>query len=171
MKAPRFRKNRGVYSCVFVIFVTDWEGVSIMIHKFSMNGVNIVMDVFSGAVHVVDEVVFDIVDKIEEYGEERIIADFSSKYSQEQLNEAIGEIKELAKNEMLFTKDEYENVLANIENRKPVVKALCLHIAHDCNLKCIYCFAEEGEYHGHRSLMSTEVGKAAIDFIIKSYTK
>lgn len=139
-----------------------------MIHKFSMNGVHVVMDVFSGAVHVVDEVIFDIVDKFEEYGEERIIAEFSSKYKQEQLREAIDEIRELRDNEMLFSKDEYENVLSNIEARNPVVKALCLHIAHDCNLKCVYCFAEEGEYHGHRSLMSTEVGKAAIDFIIKN---
>lgn len=76
------------------------------------------------------------------------------------------ELDELRKAEMMYTKDEYQPVLGQIAARNPVVKALCLHIAHDCNLKCVYCFAEEGEYHGHRSLMSAEVGKAAIDFLI-----
>lgn len=139
-----------------------------MIHKFSMNGVNIVMDINSGAVHVVDDIVYAMVDKYKEKKEEELHKIFDSSYSKEKVQEAIEEIKELEKNEMLFTQDDYESVIPLIHKRNPVVKALCLHVAHDCNLRCQYCFAEEGEYHGKRSLMSTEVGKAAIDFIIKN---
>lgn len=139
-----------------------------MIHKFSMNGVNVVMDVNSGAIHVVDEVVFDLVDKFQGKTKDELVSEFSEKYNVEAIKEAVEEIKYLKDSEMLFTKDEYANVLDKVAQRDPVVKALCLHIAHDCNLKCVYCFAEEGEYHGHRSLMSTEVGKKAIDFIIAS---
>ncbi|MBR5468786.1 MAG: thioether cross-link-forming SCIFF peptide maturase [Firmicutes bacterium] len=139
-----------------------------MIHKFSMNGVNVVMDVISGAVHVVDEIVYDIVDSYEEMCEEALVVKFADKYSEKAVREACEEIKELKDAGMLFVEDDYTNVLDMVGKRAPVVKALCLHIAHDCNLKCKYCFAEEGEYHGHRSLMSAEVGKKAIDFIIKS---
>lgn len=139
-----------------------------MLHKFSMNGVNVVMDINSGAVHVVDEVLYDIVDKYKEFDKERLINEFSSKYTKEALEEAISEIEALEKEEMLFSKDYYEGVIPQVNNRNPVVKALCLHIAHDCNLKCKYCFAEEGEYHGHRSLMSLEVGKKALDFILEN---
>jgi len=139
-----------------------------MIHKFSMNGVNVVMDIISGAVHVVDEIVYDIVDSYEEMSEEDLVSKFADKYSEKAVHEACEEIKELKDAGMLFVEDDYTNVLDMVGKRQPVVKALCLHIAHDCNLKCKYCFAEEGEYHGHRSLMSAEVGKKAIDFIIKS---
>ena len=137
-----------------------------MIHKFSMNGVNVVMDVNSGAVHVVDDIIYDLADSFESMSEAEIINKFSDRYSEEEIKEAVSEMKELKDNGMLFTEDEYENVLDMVGKRQPVVKALCLHIAHDCNLKCRYCFAEEGEYHGHRSLMSAKDGKAAIDFII-----
>lgn len=139
-----------------------------MIHKFSMDGINIVMDVDSGAVHIVDNVVYEIVDDFKELSEKEIFEKYHNKFSEEEIKEALEEIKELEKEEMLFTEDDYEFVLPKVTNRNPVVKALCLHVAHDCNLKCKYCFAEEGEYHGKRSLMSAEVGKAAIDFIIKS---
>lgn len=139
-----------------------------MIHKFSMNGVNVVMDIFSGAVHIVDEVVFDIVDDCETNTGNEILRKFSSKHSPEKIKEALFEINNLKMEQMLFTEDDYEGVLDKVHDRSPVVKALCLHIAHDCNLKCKYCFAEEGEYKGQRSLMSSQVGKAAIDFIIKN---
>ena len=136
-----------------------------------MNGVNVVLDVFSGAVHVADDVMYDIVDSYENNSRDDIYSLFGNKYSQEELNETMDELDELKNGDMLYTPDIYENVIDFIDAREPVVKALCLHIAHDCNLKCRYCFAEEGEYHGHRSLMSSEVGKAAIDFIIKSSGK
>ncbi len=142
-----------------------------MIHKFSMNGVNVVLDVFSGAVHVADDTMFDIVDTYENGSREEVIKLFGDKYSTDELNETMDELDELRKEEMLYAPDIYENVIDFVDAREPVVKALCLHIAHDCNLKCKYCFAEEGEYHGHRSLMSSKVGKAAIDFIIKNSGK
>lgn len=137
-----------------------------MLHKFSMNGINVLMDVLSGAVHAVDDVVYDIADLYPETDACELYEKFAGKYSAEQIKEAVDELEELKTAGMLYTEDEYEQVLEQIKNRAPVIKALCLHVAHDCNLKCLYCFAEEGEYHGKRSLMSAEVGKKAIDFII-----
>ncbi len=138
-----------------------------MIHKFQQNGVNVVLDVDSGAVHVVDQVVYDILDVFLENTQEEIEKMFPM-YSNIQIHEAREEICALKEGGMLFTEDDYESIMPMMENRKPVVKALCLHVAHDCNLKCAYCFAEEGEYHGKRALMSAEVGKAALDFIVKN---
>ena len=137
-----------------------------MLHKFSMNGINVLMDIYSGAVHAVDDVAYDIADLYPEAGLDELCDKFSGKYTREQIKEACDELEELKEAGMLYTEDEYEKVLEQVKNRAPVVKALCLHVAHDCNLKCRYCFAEEGEYHGKRSLMSAEVGKKAIDFII-----
>lgn len=131
-----------------------------------MNGINVLMDVLSGAVHAVDDVVYDIADLYPETDACELYEKFAGKYSAEQIKEAVDELEELKTAGMLYTEDEYEQVLEQIKNRAPVIKALCLHVAHDCNLKCRYCFAEEGEYHGKRSLMSAEVGKKAIDFII-----
>ena len=142
-----------------------------MLHKFSMNGINVLMDINSGAVHAVDDVAYDIADLYTEMSFDEICDKFSDKYSREQLKEAADELEELKEAGMLYTEDEYEKVLEQVKNRAPVVKALCLHVAHDCNLKCRYCFAEEGEYHGKRSLMSAEVGKKAIDFIIANSGK
>ena len=139
-----------------------------MIHKFSMNGVNVVLDVFSGAVHVADDTMFDIVDSYENGSRDEVIKLFGDKYSKDELNETMDELDELRKEEMLYAPDIYENVIDFVDAREPVVKALCLHIAHDCNLKCKYCFAEEGEYHGRRALMSYEVGKKALDFLIRN---
>ena len=137
-----------------------------MIHKFSMNGINVVMDVLSGAVHAVDDVAYDIVDLYPEKGYEELCTMFADKYSAEQIKDAVDDLEELKEAGLLYTEDEYEQVLDQIKNRAPVVKALCLHVAHDCNLKCRYCFADEGEYHGKREIMSLEVAKKAIDFII-----
>ena len=142
-----------------------------MIHKYSMNGLFIVLDVNSGAVHVVDEIVYDILDFYKELPLDEIISKLKEKYSADAVKEAYGEIKELENEKLLYTGDIYKEVIPLIERRDPVVKALCLHIAHDCNLKCKYCFAEEGEYHGKRELMSLEVGKKAIDFLIKASGK
>lgn len=139
-----------------------------MIHKYKMNNYNIVLDVFSGAVHIVDDVVYDVIDYFENKNMDEIKNILKDKYDKNEINEAYEEIKTLKENEVLFTEDIYEDMILQINKRQPVVKALCLHIAHDCNLKCSYCFAEEGEYHGKRQLMSLEVGKKAIDFLIKN---
>ena len=137
-----------------------------MVHQYKNNGYNIVLDVNSGAVHIVDDVMYDVIPMFEENTKEEIINSLESKYNKADVEEAWEEVKELADDEQLFTKDEYEGYIEQFKTRPTVVKALCLHIAHDCNLACRYCFAEEGEYHGRRELMSFEVGKAALDFLI-----
>ncbi len=138
-----------------------------MIHQYKNNGYNIVMDINSGAVHIVDDVVYDVLPFLEENnGEEDILAALSGKYQKESILEAIADCRELEEAGTLFTEDVYESAIEHFSKRPTVVKALCLHIAHDCNLACRYCFAEEGEYHGRRALMSYEVGKQALDFLI-----
>lgn len=147
-----------------------------MIHQYKNNGYNIVMDVNSGAVHVVDDIVYDMIPLVEPLVTEGIKDVDTVKaavlncgdlpYAQEEIEEAVEEVLELEKRGQLFTADIYENYIFDFKNRQTVVKALCLHIAHDCNLACKYCFAEEGEYHGRRALMSFEVGKKALDFLV-----
>ena len=137
-----------------------------MVHQYKNNGYNIVLDVNSGAVHVVDDVMYDVIPMFEESTKEDIVNSLKGKYAQADIVEAWEEVKELAEDNQLFTKDEYEGYIEQFKTRPTVVKALCLHIAHDCNLACRYCFAEEGEYHGRRELMTFEVGKAALDFLI-----
>lgn len=139
-----------------------------MIHKYKMNGLNIVLDVNSGSVHCVDSVFYDMLDYYKENSYEQILEKLSKSYKEEEIKEAYEEMQNLEKEEVLFSEDIYEGLVPKINDRNPVVKALCLHVAHDCNLKCKYCFAEEGEYHGKRSLMSAEVGKKAIDFLIEN---
>ena len=152
-----------------------------MIHQYINNGYYIVMDVNSGSVHSVDPVFYDAVQVLAEeakipdmekpeklpkeagtLGRERL----SGKYPDAEVAEVLEDIQELIDMEQLFTEDIYKEYVADFKKRKTVVKALCLHIAHDCNLACRYCFAEEGEYHGRRALMSYEVGKKALDFLI-----
>lgn len=136
-----------------------------MIHQFQQDGVNIVIDVNSGAVHVVDEIVYDLIKDYKACSQEELFNRYP-QYTRQMQQEALEEIRALEETGMLFTEDDYEQVLPMMDKRQPVVKALCLHVAHDCNLKCKYCFAEEGEYHGKRELMSSEVGKAALDFLV-----
>jgi uncharacterized protein len=114
--------------------------------------------------------VYEVLDYYKELSFDAICAKLSG-YSEAELADAYNEIKELEESNQLYSKDVYAEVIPKIEQREPVVKALCLHIAHDCNLKCRYCFAEEGEYHGKRELMSLEVGKKAIYFLIKASGK
>lgn len=137
-----------------------------VVHQYKNNGYNIVLDVNSGAVHIVDDLTYDLIPLYEEKSREDIITALSGKYEAADIAESYEEIAGLAADKQLFTKDEYEDYIGEFKNRQTVVKALCLHIAHDCNLACRYCFAEEGEYHGRRELMSYEVGKAALDFLI-----
>ena len=137
-----------------------------MVHQYKNNGYSICLDVNSGAVHIVDDIVYDIISLYEGRKEEEIIKELESKYEVSDIKEALEEVKTLVEEGSLFTEDIYENYIMDFKKRKTVVKALCLHIAHDCNLACRYCFAEEGEYHGRRELMSFEVGKKALDFLI-----
>lgn len=138
-----------------------------MVHQYKNNGFNILLDVNSGSVHVVEDVVYDMVPYYKEKGLSETIELLSDKYPKELIQEAAKDLEELIEAGKLYTEDIYENYIQEIvEAKKPVVKALCLHIAHDCNLACRYCFAEEGEYHGRRALMSYEVGKKALDFLI-----
>jgi uncharacterized protein len=138
-----------------------------VIHQYKSNGYNIVLDVNSGSVHVVDDLVYDVIALLETgKTEEEVTSALSTTYQPEEIGEALEECRELKEAGLLFTEDIYENAIMDFKARKTVVKALCLHIAHDCNLACRYCFAEEGEYHGRRALMSYEVGKKALDFLI-----
>lgn len=136
-----------------------------MIHQYKNNGYNIVLDVCSGSVHVVDDLVYDVIALYEKLNREEIVKRLS-QYPEEEILEACDEIEALKESGQLFTEDTYKDAIIDFKKRKTVVKALCLHIAHDCNLACKYCFAGEGEYHGDRSLMSYEVGKKALDFLI-----
>ncbi len=137
-----------------------------MVHCFKNNGYNIVMDVNSGSVHVVDDMVYDIVPLYEKKDRGAVLSSLEGKYDKDDICEALDEIDRLREEEMLYSPDVYEQHTMDFKKRQTVVKALCLHIAHDCNLACRYCFAEEGEYHGRRELMSFEVGKKALDFLI-----
>ncbi len=137
-----------------------------MIHKYTMHNTNIVMDISSGAVHVFDSAAFDIVDLYETKTKGQIIEALSPKYDGQVILDAYDEIAQLESEGLLFSEDVYSEAIKNWE-RKPVVKALCLHICHDCNLRCKYCFASTGSFGGHRTMMDVETGKKAIDFLIK----
>ena len=137
-----------------------------MVHQYKNNGYDIVLDVNSGEIHVVDDVTYDVIALYEGHTREEIVNSLRERYPETEVEEALDEVQMLVDNEELFTKDTYENYIMDFKKRPTVVKALCLHIAHDCNLACQYCFAEEGEYHGRRALMSFEVGKKALDFLI-----
>lgn len=151
-----------------------------MIHQYINNGYHIILDVNSGSVHVADPILYDAVaiaepvigemEKPEKMSKEAVATiceELTKKgYPQEEIEETLLDMQELIDAEELFTQDTYESYVRDFKARKTVVKALCLHIAHDCNLACKYCFAEEGEYHGRRALMSCEVGKKALDFLV-----
>lgn len=150
-----------------------------MIHQYINNGFYIVLDVNSGSVHSVDPLLYDAIkllsDRLTDMSEpapvpqavaEEVTGILKEKYSTDEIREAFSDIQELIDREELFTADVYKDYVMDFKKRQTVVKALCLHIAHDCNLACKYCFAEEGEYHGRRALMSFEVGKKALDFLI-----
>ncbi len=159
-----------------------------MLHQYRSNGYNIVMDVNSGSIHVVDDVVYDLIELLDSVKGEKnirnavsedlietlpyeeledVFSNLLTRYSDEQLREAYNEVCELISQDILFSDDVYEDFVIDFKKRKTVVKALCLHISHDCNLACRYCFAEEGKYHqSRRELMSYEVGKQALDFLV-----
>ncbi|MBP2025191.1 thioether cross-link-forming SCIFF peptide maturase [Peptoniphilus stercorisuis] len=136
------------------------------IHKFYLNDKYIILDIASGSVHVVDQIIYDLVDDYNELSENEIINKFLEKYSETSIKEALEEIKELKEEGLLFTED--EQLMKPIYNPENVVKAMCLHVAHDCNLRCRYCFASQGDFKGQRLLMDYEVGTKALDFLLKN---
>ena len=146
-----------------------------MIHCYQLGGLNIVLDVCSGSVHVVDEVAYDMIGMYEQHSREEIVAAMLEKYpdradvTREEILSGCDQIEELKAAGKLFTPDTFAPVAGELKRKTAgVVKALCLHIAHSCNLNCSYCFASQGKYHGERALMSFEVGKRALDFLMEN---
>ncbi len=141
-----------------------------MVHQYKLNGYNIVLDTASGSVHSVDEVAYDIIADYNAKPHDIITEEICAKYgvSESEVFECLQDIKALVDDGKLFSVDEYESLATNYKNNSKVIKALCLHIAHTCNLNCEYCFASQGKYHGDRALMSFEVGKRAFDFLIEN---
>ena len=144
-----------------------------MVHQYKLNGYNIVLDTCSGSVHVVDEVAYDIIAMYKDKTADEIVKYILDTYKNEEITEqdvldCIEDVKSLEKAGKLYTPDTYEGMAFDFKNRNTVIKALCLHVAHTCNLNCSYCFASQGKYHGERALMSFEVGKRALDFLIEN---
>ena len=139
-----------------------------MVHTFYLNGYYIALDVNSGAVHVLDKLCFDLLnkfeDKLPEKFPEEILKELSEEYAEEELVEVYGELLELQKAGQLFSEDDYERFTDMMKGAP--IKSMCLHISHDCNLRCKYCFASTGDFGKGRKLMPVETGKKAIDFLL-----
>ncbi|MFI8709849.1 thioether cross-link-forming SCIFF peptide maturase [Bacillus sp. NPDC077411] len=145
-----------------------------MIHQYKLNGYNIVLDTYSGSVHVVDDLTYGIIALYETTSAEEIVTMMLEKYacdsaiSEKDIRETIADLEELKNDGQLFTEDEYKDLSIDLRNRQTYVKALCLNVAHTCNLSCEYCFASQGKYNGSRAIMSYEVGKRAIDYLLEN---
>ncbi len=144
-----------------------------MVHQYKLGGYNIVLDSCSGGIHVVDEVAYDIIALYENETREEIIAQMNKKYANRDditatdIEECYDQVTSLKENGKLFSPDTFEGMAGHLkEKTSGVIKALCLHVAHTCNLNCSYCFASQGKYHGDRAVMSFEVGKQALDFLV-----
>ena len=149
-----------------------------MVHQYQLNGYNIILDTCSGSVHVTDEIAYDIIALFENHTPDEIIKIILKKYQNDSnvteadLKECIGDIENLKKAGKLFTPDNFQAIAGELKSRSGnIIKALCLHVAHTCNLNCAYCFASQGRYHGERALMSYETGKQALDFLIANSGK
>ena len=138
-----------------------------LIHKFKQGGKCFVLDVNTGAVHIVDELVYDLVDDNRLRSKEELVADFGAKYGADVVEEAYEELQELVAEGILYTEDQYEDIAHSSMDDRDYIKAVCLNIIHACNLRCKYCFADEGEYNGHKGKMSLETAKKAIDYVVK----
>ena len=142
-----------------------------MIHQYKLGCYNIVLDVCSGSVHVVDDVAYDIIGRFEEAARSEVVSEVRAKYPEipeRDIEECYDQVAELKAAGKLFAPDTFEPMAGELKNRSSgVVKALCLHVAHTCNLNCAYCFASQGKYHGERAIMSYEVGKRALDFLVE----
>ena len=145
-----------------------------MVHQYKLNGYNIVLDTCSGSVHVVDDVAYDIIALYPEKTPEEIVSAILAQYggrpdvNEEEVRACISDVAELERAGKLYTPDTFEPMAFDFKNRSTVVKALCLHVAHTCNLSCPYCFASQGKYHGQQALMRFDVGKRALDFLMEN---
>ena len=142
-----------------------------MVHQYKLNGYDIVLDTASGSVHLVDDVAYDIIEMYKSRTPDEICAAVCAKYpvvTREDVLECLDDIAALEAAHKLFTPDDYEELAGEYKERSRVIKALCLHVAHTCNLNCSYCFASQGKYHGERALMSFEVGRRALDFLVEN---
>ena len=143
-----------------------------MVHQYKLNGYNIVLDTCSGSVHAVDEVAYDIIEMYKTHSAEEIVGAMLKKYAdmpdvtREDILLCLDDVRALEEGGKLYSEDKYEGLAKNYKNNSNVIKALCLHVAHTCNLNCSYCFASQGKYQGDRAVMSFEVGKQAFDFLI-----
>ncbi len=150
----------------------DWS--YFMIHQYKLNNFNIVLDIMSGSIHVVDDVMYDIISMYETQSKDEIIEKILSSndkqynVTRQDLNECFEEITTLKNNGKLFAKQNYSEIATDYKNKSKVIKALCLHVAHTCNLNCSYCFAAQGKFNGEDALMSFETGKRALDFLIEN---
>lgn len=141
-----------------------------MVHTFRQNGYNVALDSVSGSVHCVDDVAFDVINAYENTSRDEIIRTVSSKHnvSEQDVIECLEDVDGLKAEGLLFAEDTFRPDVEKLAKRDTVIKALCLHVAHTCNLNCEYCFAAQGKYHGERALMSFEVGKRALDFLVEN---
>lgn len=146
-----------------------------MIHQYKLGGLNIVLDVCSGSIHIVDDIAYDIISMFEEHSKEETVAAVSTRHSdkdgisEQDISDCYEQVCALRDNRQLFTPDTFEAMSGTLKQKTSgVIKALCLHIAHTCNLNCSYCFASQGKYHGERAVMSFEVGKRALDFLVEN---
>ncbi|MFR4018607.1 MAG: radical SAM protein, partial [Clostridia bacterium] len=141
-----------------------------MVHQYKLNGYNIVLDSESGCIHTVDDAAYDAIALYENTPAEEIISTISQRYdiSEADVQEILDDIETLKKDHQLFTKDLFSGQAGLFKERQSVVKAICLHVAHACNMTCEYCFAGKGEYHGEQAIMSYEVGKRALDWLIEN---
>ncbi len=143
-----------------------------MIHQYKLGGFNIVLDVCSGAVHAVDDIAYDIIELFEKETKEFIVSSLAEKYKDvdiKEIEDCYDQISELKAEGSLFTEDTFEPMAGVLKEKTAgVVKALCLHVAHTCNLNCEYCFASQGKYNGERAVMDFETGKRALDFLIEN---
>ena len=138
-----------------------------LIHKFKQGGNYYVLDVNTGAVHVVDELVYDILEDDKIRNKKEVLAALKGKYDEEDISEAYDEIQELAEDGVIYSEDKYEEIAHSSMDDRDYIKAICLNVIHGCNLRCKYCFADEGEYHGHGGVMSVETAKKAIEYVVK----
>ena len=148
-----------------------------MIHQYKFGDYNIVLDVCSGSVHAVDDIAYDIISVFGEKDRDSVIAGMTAKYCTAErpdvtpadIEECYEQVQALRDSGKLFTPDRFEPMAGELKAKTAgVVKALCLHVAHTCNLNCAYCFASQGKYSGERAVMSFEVGKRALDFLVEN---
>ena len=160
------------------------KGKQKMVHQYKLGGYNIVIDICSGSIHSVDEVAYDIIALFDKKDKEKVIAEVTAKYigsgaaktenteddiTEADIEECYEQVAALAAGGKLFTEDTFEPMAGELKAKTAgVIKALCLHVAHTCNLTCSYCFASQGKYHGDRAVMSFETGKRALDFLIEN---